>query len=139
MQIAQKLRSEGFKVTPQRLAIFQALYDFDKHPNAESIYRNLHPSYPTMSLATVYKTMEIFEKIGLVRILNVGGDSCRYDYDVSPHPHIRCAVCGRIDDLKGIDIEEIHHTVHAMSDYEVLGGQISFEGICPKCLRNGKH
>lgn len=134
MEIAQKLRGEGFKVTPQRLAIYEALYHFDDHPTAEMIYRDLHEKYPTISLATVYKTMEIFEKIGLIRILNVGGDSSRYDYDVHPHPHIRCTVCGQVDDVEGVDMAEIFQNVHHKSQYEVMNTQITFEGICPNCL-----
>ena len=138
MDIAQKLRSEGFKVTPQRLAIYNALFDFDKHPNAEMIYRNLHTEYPTISLATVYKSMEIFEKIGVVRVLNLGGDSSRYDYEVHLHPHICCSICGRVDDVEGVDMESIFERLHENSNYEVLNTQIVFEGICPDCLQKGK-
>ena len=72
MDIAQILRSQGFKVTPQRIAIYDALRGHHDHPTAEMLYHTLRPEHPSMSLATVYKTMEIFEKIGLVKILEVG-------------------------------------------------------------------
>ena len=61
------LRSQGFKVTPQRIAIYDALRGHHDHPTAEMLYHTLRPEHPSMSLATVYKTMEIFEKIGLVK------------------------------------------------------------------------
>ncbi len=67
MDIAQILRSEGFKVTPQRIAIYDALRGHHNHPTAEMIYHSLRPTHPSMSLATVYKTMEIFEKLALLR------------------------------------------------------------------------
>ena len=72
MDIAQILRSQGFKVTPQRIAIYDALRGHHDHPTAEMLYHTLRPERPSMSLATVYKTREIFEKIGLVKILEVG-------------------------------------------------------------------
>ena len=70
MDIAQKLREEGYKVTPQRIAIYNVLYAENNHPTAEMIYQSLREDHPSMSLATVYKTMEIFERIGLVRVLD---------------------------------------------------------------------
>ena len=79
MDIAQILRSQGFKVTPQRIAIYDALRGHHDHPTAEMLYHTLRPEHPSMSLATVYKTMEIFEKIGLVKILEVGDERAHYD------------------------------------------------------------
>ena len=93
MDIAQILRSEGFKVTPQRIAIYDALRGHHNHPTAEMIYHSLRPTHPSMSLATVYKTMEIFEKIGLVKVLEVGDERAHYDWDTTAHAHIRCVRC----------------------------------------------
>lgn len=69
MEIAEVLRKNGYKVTPQRLAVYEAINHNPTHPNAEAIYKILQPNYPSMSLATVYKTMEIFAKIGVVQVL----------------------------------------------------------------------
>lgn len=71
MEIAEVLRKNGYKVTPQRLAVYKAINHNPTHPNAEAVYKILQPNYPSMSLATVYKTMEIFAKIGVVRYCNV--------------------------------------------------------------------
>ena len=60
MDIAAVLRENGYKVTPQRLAVYEVVNNNTTHPNAEAIYKELQPKYPFMSLATVYKTMEIF-------------------------------------------------------------------------------
>ncbi len=139
MDIAQILRGEGFKVTPQRIAIYQALISHCDHPTAEMIYQTLRPEHPSMSLATVYKTMEIFEKIGLVKILDVGDDCARYDWDTHVHPHIRCVECNKVEDLMGIDTKEISATAEECSEYRVLGQQITFEGICPECVRKHSH
>lgn len=139
IDIALKLRTEGYKVTPQRIAIYNAINHKHEHPSAEMIYQSLRSEYPTMSLATVYKTMEIFEKIGLVRVLDMGDDCSRYDWDVEPHPHIRCICCNKVEDLTGVDLNAIREKIESDSDYQLTGQQLSFEGICPKCLRKGAH
>ena len=106
MNITEVLREHGYKVTPQRLAVYEVIDQNKTHPNAEAIYKELQPRYPSMSLATVYKTMEIFAKIGVVQILQCEEESHRYDFNVSPHAHIRCTICNRVDDVN-VDMEAL--------------------------------
>lgn len=131
--VTSLLRDKGFKVTPQRLAIYNALVATKAHPSAEMIYNELQPVYPTMSLATVYKTIEILKTLDLVQVLNVGEDSFRYDADTTNHPHIRCMCCGRVDDLHGVDSSAFIEQVSATTDYIIQGQQFYFYGVCPKC------
>ena len=114
MDIAQILRSEGFKVTPQRIAIYDALRGHHNHPTAEMIYHSLRPTHPSMSLATVYKTMEIFEKIGLVKVLEVGDERAHYDWDTTAHAHIRCVRCNKVEDMKLQD-SKLHSKAYAQN------------------------
>ena len=99
MELAGRLRAAGFKVTPQRLAVYNMLSHTKVHPNADTIYKELQPLYPTMSLATVYKALSILCDLGLAQELNVGEDAFRYDADTSHHPHVRCTKCLRVDDV----------------------------------------
>ncbi|HML89414.1 MAG TPA: Fur family transcriptional regulator [Methylomusa anaerophila] len=131
--VTSLLRDKGFKVTPQRLAIYNVLATSKAHPSAEMIYNLLQPVYPTMSLATVYKTIEILKELDLVQVLNVGEDSFRYDADTSNHPHVRCLVCGRVDDLHHIDSREFINQVASQTAYELTGQQFYFYGTCPSC------
>ena len=89
-ETAQLLREKGLKVTPQRIAVYNMLLGTTAHPNAEMIYKTLEPTNPTMSLATVYKTLDFFKQLGLVQELNVGESSSRYDAVVRCHPHTVC-------------------------------------------------
>lgn len=136
--VTAMLRDKGFKVTPQRLAIYNVLANTKAHPSAEMIFNELQPIYPTMSLATVYKTIEILREIGLVQILNAGEDSFRYDANMMPHSHIRCLECGRVDDLEDIDAAPFIEKVSAATPYEVTGQQFYFYGICPACREHKK-
>ncbi len=131
--VTSMLRDRGFKVTPQRLAIYNVLSHTTAHPSAEKIFNELQPVYPTMSLATVYKTIEILREIGLVQVLNVGEDSFRYDARVIPHSHIRCTKCGRVDDLEDIDAEAFIKAAAERTPYEITGQQFYFYGVCPAC------
>ncbi|WP_425059109.1 Transcriptional regulator PerR [Sporomusa carbonis] len=133
--VTSLLRDKGFKVTPQRLAIYNALAATKAHPSAEMIYNELQPIYPTMSLATVYKTIEILKELDLVQVLNVGEDSFRYDADTTNHPHVRCMCCGRVDDLHGVDAADFVGKVAAQTDYTITGQQFYFYGTCPECQR----
>ncbi len=131
--VTDMLRENGFKVTPQRLAIYDVLAKTTAHPSAEMIFQELQPLYPTMSLATVYKTIEILREIGLVQILNVGEDSFRYDAETSNHPHVRCVECNRVDDLFGVDAAAFAQEVATTTAYQLTGQQFYFFGICPEC------
>ena len=132
MNIAELLRSNGYKVTPQRLAVYDAIDHNMTHSNAESIYQQLQPQYPSMSLATVYKTMEIFAKIGVVKILQCGEDAHRYDYNTSQHAHIRCVKCNRVLDVD-IDEGQLAQQAEAQTGFSVSGVSLSFLGVCKVC------
>lgn len=131
------LREHGYKVTPQRLAVYEALADETWHPNAEMLYNKLQPKFPAMSFATVYKTVEILHDIKVIQMLNTGEDSFRYDANVTEHYHLRCMRCGAIDDAvmdDGIK-EQLTKSVESQSGYSVFGRQFYFFGLCPKCSK----
>ena len=137
IELATKLRENGCKVTPQRLAIYDMLSKTTEHPTAETIYNKLKPLYPAMSLATVYKSVEVLEKIDAIQVLNTGEDSFRYDADTSDHQHIQCSCCGRVDDLN-VDSSSFQKAVEESSNYQVQGNELYFYGICPSCLAKKK-
>lgn len=139
MDVVTRLREKGYKVTPQRLAVWNAIDGVHTHPTAEMIYQSLYPENPTMSLATVYKTLEIFANIGLVKILDVGDDASHYDWDTHEHSHIRCTSCNRIDDLAHVNMGPLAQAVEENSAYRVTGQQITFQGICPDCQKKESH
>ncbi len=137
-QVTELLRGKGFKVTPQRLAVYEALSKTKAHPNAEAIYNELQPHYPTMSLATVYKTLDILSEIGLIQILNVGEESFRYDANTDSHPHVRCMACGRVDDIFDVDDAAFMDKIAEKTAYRISGKQFYFYGICPECQKKMK-
>ncbi len=136
-ELTALLRDGGHKVTPQRLAVYNALADETWHPNAEMLYHKLQKKFPALSFATVYKTVEILESIGVIQILNTGEDSYRYDADVSEHYHLRCEQCGDVADARMEPSVQtaLTESVEKQSGYAIRAHQFYFYGICPKCRK----
>ena len=132
------LRSKGLKVTPQRIAIMDMLMNTYEHPTAETIFRTLAPTNPTMSLATVYKTLDAFNQANLIQALTIDGESLHYDYNTEFHPHIICEKCHSVKDINvdiNSEISEIVENVNSKTNHNINKTQLFFYGTCDECLK----
>ena len=98
-RVIRRLREEGLKITPQRIAIVKYLENNHSHPSVERIHRDVARSFPTISLATVYNTLDTLEKIEEVRPLMFNAQRKVYDPDTHSHHHVLCEECGTIQDI----------------------------------------
>ena len=134
LELASILKQHQLKVTPQRLSIFKMLRGTKIHPSAETIYQALIEEHPTMSLATVYKTLDTFVQHGLIQQLNLGEDSYRYDADITPHSHLQCTECKCVVDLPLLnEVSDLRAEVQKTTGYTLSGEQLYFYGKCPNC------
>jgi len=127
------LRKYGYKVTPQRVAIYEMLASTRVHPSAEMLFQTLLPQFPAMSLATVYKTMDIFKTVGIVTVINVGEESFRYELTTDHHPHLVCIRCRSVEDAiwsEGVDYKP---WLLRQFDFILHTQQLFFYGICKIC------
>lgn len=85
-------------VTPQRIAIYRALLEATDHPSPEAISARVRPTMPSLSLATIYKTLEAPARLGLVSELSTTGKARRYDGNRDQHHHLVCTRCTRVTD-----------------------------------------
>lgn len=131
-------KEKNLKLTPQRYAIYKYLKSTKSHPSAEMIYDDLKANYPTMSLATIYKTLKTLIELGVVIELNVGEDNFRYDANTSQHPHIVCLSCGRVDDIENADFNFLDTEVEKYTNYKVDTHQLYFYGICHECQKKSE-
>ncbi len=137
LETTKILKEHNLKVTPQRLAILKLLRSTDVHPSAETIYTNLQTEHPTMSLATVYKTLDSFVQNGLIQQLNIGEDRYRYDADTSSHSHLKCTSCNTVVDIHELSCTtSIKSEVESSTKYILSSQQFYFFGTCPKCQQN---
>jgi Fur family peroxide stress response transcriptional regulator len=132
-QLITKLRSKGYKVTPQRLAICKLILSSRDHPSAEQLYQEVKKTYPTISLATVYITLDLLKKIGLVQELGFSDRSSRYDPNNSPHVNIICPKCGKIYDYESAEVKKMLSQIVAEADLTPIRQRLDLYVLCDKC------
>ncbi len=132
-QLTCILKNKKLKVTPQRLAIYKTLYETTAHPTAEDIYNSLRETHPTMSLATVYKTLDVLKKSDLATELHVGVEGSRYDATVKAHPHMICMSCGAVTDLHTMALEPFKEAIQKETNFNIISEKVYFYGTCPDC------
>ena len=98
MEFLEVLKNRGLKATPQRVAVLKEL-DKKTHPTMKEMYSSIKEEYPTISLATVYKNVNLLKEQGIVIEINMPNGKMRYDYLARPHIHLVCKNCGGIEDL----------------------------------------
>ena len=126
-----KFRNIGFKLTPQRIAVLEYLENNTEHPSAETVYRNISKTFPTMSFATVYNTLAALRDRGHLLELTIDADKRRYDPNTNPHNHLICKRCGKIIDIHMEYMLQVPENLRG--DYEITGNHIEFYGVCPEC------
>jgi Fur family peroxide stress response transcriptional regulator len=105
--IREKLQDKGLKVTPQRVAIFEAIIKLKNHPTAENIIDYIRTNHPNISVATVYKVLDSFVENNLLRKVKTEKDVMRYDAVLSNHHHLYCAETDRIEDYENEDLNKL--------------------------------
>ena len=133
--MVRKLKEHGYKLTPQRLALAKVLSDSKGHPNVETIFERLQDSFPTMSLATVYRNVMLFKSFGEVLELGFPDGSNRYDGNKpNPHPHVICIKCKKIVDPDLDSLDEMKKEVALETNFKILNHRLDFFGICSDCM-----
>lgn len=133
--VCNRLRRSGSRVTPQRLAIVEAVFGSQEHPTAAAVYEQVHGQYPTMSLTTVYKTLHMLESLGEVKPVLTDAGTTHYDANVSPHVHAVCARCGAVADADAGGGNLV--TARAPHGWTVAHWRLELVGLCPRCVAEG--
>ena len=131
-ELTDLFREQGLKVTPQRQCIFRALHGNDQHPTAESIYERVTREMPTVSLRTVYQTLNDLAAMGEISQIDVGTGSSRFDSNLDIHHHLVCDGCGSIIDVEA-DFADVRIPQGRTHGFEVSRTEIVFRGRCPRC------
>jgi Fur family peroxide stress response transcriptional regulator len=123
--------NKSMKMTPQRMAIMKHLDGNTYHPSAADIYGALREQFPTMSLATVYNTLEVLKEQGAVIELSIDRGKKRFDPNPKPHHHLMCIKCRAIVDV----FVEFPLTLPdaQTQGFEIIGNRVDFYGICKSC------
>jgi Fur family peroxide stress response transcriptional regulator len=135
--LVEKLRRDGHRITPQRLAILKLFADDERHPSVEQVFERVRQDYPTTSLATVYKTVLLLKGKGEILELGFAGSSSRYDLKrPGPHPHLICVECQRIVDLDIDPFDDLPQALARKYGYQIVNQRVDVYGICPECQKS---
>jgi Fe2+ or Zn2+ uptake regulation protein len=121
-----ELKRARLKLTPQRIAIVRELADDRTHPTAQDLFERLRSSFPTMSFATVYNTLDALAAHGLLRSIRLGA-AVRFDPNVAAHHHAVCDACGVVLDLPA---EPPPVQAHG---FRVRTEERTYRGLCGRC------
>ncbi len=125
------LREHNIKITPQRLAIIQ-LMDQYGHISVRDIFEKIKESFPSLSLATVYKNINAMMESNFINELKIVGQDNKYELVKERHSHLICRNCGEIEDVH-IDTAGLEKSVPAEKGFRVEESSIQFFGLCKAC------
>ncbi len=132
------LEDHGFAMTAQRRVIYQELAQATDHPTADDLYLRLRHQLPELSLATVYKNLHLFSRIGLARAVATPDGKARFDARTTRHHHLRCTQCGAIVDVFDQRLEvPVPPEVSAATGFRIVDSEVQLSGVCPRCQHPG--
>jgi len=131
-ELTEAFRLRGLKVTPQRQSIFRALHGNHRHPSAEAVHAAVVAEMPTVSLRTVYQTLNDLAEMGEIQAFDLGTGSARFDPNVAEHHHAVCTRCGAVRDVYP-DVSDLRFPRRQVPGFTVLGTEVVFRGLCDDC------
>ncbi len=132
--LVARLRRQGYRMTPQRMAVLHILVTSDGHPRVEQVYETVRQAFPMTSMATVYKTVALLKEMGELVEISFGEGGNRYDgNNPRPHPHLICTNCEQIIDTEIVDLDELSRRLAKKSGFRIESPRLDFFGICPEC------
>jgi Fur family peroxide stress response transcriptional regulator len=121
-EIQSKLKERGLKVTPQRMAILEAIYALNNHPTADNIIEYIRKAHPNIASGTVYKVLDVLVDNTLIKKVKTEKDIMRYDGILEQHHHLYCTECDLIEDYVDPELDQL--LMNYLSDKNFPGFQI---------------
>jgi Fur family ferric uptake transcriptional regulator len=134
-QIINELRDRGYKLTPQRRRIVEAITGVQEHLTPAEIHKVVSRDDPTIGLVTIYRTLEILAELELVCEVHVGGN-CRSYLLRRPrehHHHLVCSRCGTVVDFTDCDLSRLEDRISKDNGFTIEGHILEFIGRCREC------
>lgn len=127
------------RMTQQREIILNELKKYPGHPTADELYDKVKKKLSRISLATVYRNLEILSEAGLVTKIEISGRQKRFDNELHHHDHVYCLDCNRVDNIKLDRESNVEFKPESVMGYAIDGYRIEFKGICPSCLKKNSN
>ena len=135
-KVLDLLKEQGYRLTPQRVLVLQAIAEHQGHLGVEQILRRVQQDYPYIDVATVYRTIHLLKRLHLVTEIDTGVGS-RYELSADGgHHHMVCHQCGRAFDLSPSYLEELRERLHREFGFEPDLEHFTLGGRCAECAAN---
>lgn len=137
-RLKEQLKAEGYKLTPQRRAVLDVIIDNEgKHLTTEEIYDIVKANCPEIGLATVYRTLQLLEKMGVVYKMNFDDGCNRYElihnYENHQHHHLICVNCGNVEEVEDDLLGTLEENIEKKYKFKITNHSVKFFGYCSKC------
>lgn len=134
------LQEEGYKFTTQRRAILKSIVDNHKeHLSCDEVYEIVSKTYPEIGIATVYRTLQLFEKLNIVYKLNFDDGLSRYELNqgmgTHHHHHLICLKCGKVMEVKLDLLESLEAEIEKEGQFKIIDHDVKFYGHCRDCRK----
>lgn len=135
------LRQGGSKLTPQRLTILDVIVrEEGKHLTTEEIYDKVKEVKPETGVATVYRTILLFEELGIVKKLDLNDGIYRYELnheeEIHGHHHLICSACGKVEEVKDDLLDSVEQIIERDYKFRIKDHSLKFYGLCSDCYQN---
>lgn len=135
----ETIHENGFRFTSQRREVYDAIMAKRDHPTAVEVFMRVKETMPSISLATVYNTLETLTECGLVKHVHRDREPSRYCPNLQPHGHFFCDKCGAVFDVPQRVNAKVDDVWQVPRNAVVAHREVSFRGLCPDCAtKNSK-
>lgn len=141
--LRKKLKEAGYKYTGQRKAVLDILQQYlGHHLSTEEIYNLVKEENPDIGIATIYRTLLLLEKLGLVCKLDLDDGFSRYELlkenEDHRHHHLICSACGSVSEVEEDLLESLEEQILLKNNFLVKDHRVKFYGLCEKCRNKEK-
>ena len=134
--VVEALEELGYRLTPQRLMILDAIQHSEGHVTAEEICDRVRATYPHINISTVYRTMELLKELGLVVETDLGGGRVSYHgADKARHHHLICTGCGAAQELEHDLLTPLEEALERRYQFQANVSHFAIFGRCAQCRR----
>jgi Fur family transcriptional regulator, ferric uptake regulator len=138
MDVGDRLRTEGYRLTPQRRMVWEVLRRSDHHLTAEEIHAEVVRTAPDFNLASVYRTLTLLAELDMAKEVQLGGGKGHWEIN---HPdddfHLVCRGCGTVQHHPGDLVEQVRRHLAGQHGFSAENIDLVVHGICADCKRRG--
>ena len=137
VDLRRRLSAYRGRLTPQRMAIYEAVVGRTTHPSVAAVHGEVRRRFPGISAATVYTTLDLFARLGLIQ--EIGGPVRRYDGRAGVHVNLVCHRCQGVTDVADAQLQALQRRAAARARGQVAAVRFELHGLCSRCRRHSRH